>query len=99
MPAYLVRLIANKDLVGFYYADEIDELCEFVDECIDVSKCEYAELSAGGIFWPGRAVAIPIHETDDSGEPSIPWSAATLTESWIPALYADGEVWLPLEAN
>ena len=33
MPAYLVRTIDEHDLVGFFYAEEMDDLIVAVDEC------------------------------------------------------------------
>jgi hypothetical protein len=43
MPAYLVRLIQNRDVVGFFAADDFDDLVIIVDECTDVAACEYVE--------------------------------------------------------
>ena len=48
MPAYLVRLIKNRDMVGFFVSDDFDELVTAVDECTDVPACEYVELPSGG---------------------------------------------------
>jgi hypothetical protein len=44
VPAYLVRLVKDWDLVGFFAADDIDDLVDAVDECTDVDACEYVEL-------------------------------------------------------
>jgi hypothetical protein len=40
MPAYLVRLRANRDLVGIFVADDPEELEFVVYECTDVEACE-----------------------------------------------------------
>jgi hypothetical protein len=50
MPAYLVRLIQNRDVVGFFAADDFDDLIVAVDECTDVPACEYVELPPGGMM-------------------------------------------------
>jgi hypothetical protein len=44
VPAYLVRLIKNRGIVGIFVADDIEELAQVVDECTDVPYCEYLEL-------------------------------------------------------
>ena len=41
MPAYLVRTIDEHDIVGFFAADEMDDLLVAVDECTDPADCEY----------------------------------------------------------
>jgi ferredoxin-like protein FixX len=51
MSAYLVRLIQNRDIVGFFAADDFDDLVIAVDECTEVSACEFVELPPGGIMW------------------------------------------------
>ena len=60
MPAYLVRLIKNRDIVGIFVADELEELVEAVDGCTDIDACEFAELPLGGIMWTGPAIAVPV---------------------------------------
>lgn len=49
MPAYLVRLADTRDLVGFFFAEEVDQLEMIIDECTDVPDCEYVELPEGGM--------------------------------------------------
>lgn len=49
MPAYLVRTIDEHDIVGFFVADEMEDLLIAVDECTDPADCEYVELPVGGI--------------------------------------------------
>jgi hypothetical protein len=93
MPAYLVRLADTRDLVGFFFAEEVDQLEMIVDECTDVPDCEYVELPEGGIMWESPAIPVPIEIDKDSeqadGEdiPEMPWSSASLTESWWSVLY------------
>jgi hypothetical protein len=60
MSAYLVRLIQNRDIVGFFAADGFDDLVIAVDECTEVSACEFVELPPGGIVWTSPAVPVPI---------------------------------------
>jgi hypothetical protein len=93
MPAYLVRLCDTRDLVGFFFAEDADELELIVDECTDVPDCEYVELPLGGIMWTSPAIDIPFEvdkDSDDADEndiPEVPWSGASLSESWWSVLY------------
>ena len=43
MPAYLVRTIDEHDIVGFFVADEMEDLLIAV-ECTEPDDCEYVEL-------------------------------------------------------
>jgi hypothetical protein len=89
MPAYLVRVIHTNDLVGFFVADEPDDLLLIIDECVDPSLCEYSELPPGGIYWESRSVPVPIEwETEDPTEPDpMPWAEASLSGSWEGRIY------------
>lgn len=49
MPAYLVRLIDTRDLVGFYFAEEAADLITIIDECTEVADCETSSRTSGGI--------------------------------------------------
>jgi hypothetical protein len=42
MGAYLVRTIDDHDIVGFVFADDMDDL--LTDECTEPDDCEYVEL-------------------------------------------------------
>lgn len=59
MPAYLVRIIDTRDLVGIFIVDDEDDPEFVMDECTDAPGCEYVETPAGGIVWasPGQAGA------------------------------------------
>jgi hypothetical protein len=35
MPAYLVRIINTRDIVGFFFADDLDDLLTTIDECTE----------------------------------------------------------------
>jgi hypothetical protein len=93
MPAYLVRLVDTRDLVGFFFAQDADDLQVIVDECTDVPDCEYVELPEGGIMWESPAIDVPIEidrhriEVDENDLPDVPWSGASLSESWWSVLY------------
>ena len=54
MPAYLVRTIEEHDIVGFFVADEADDLLVVIDECLDAADCGYMELPNGGIMRTSR---------------------------------------------
>jgi hypothetical protein len=102
MPAYLVRIIDTRDLVGFFYAEDEDELEFVADECTETADCEYVELPVGGIMWESPAIDVPIEKSADSPEddendiPELPWSGAALTDSWFSVIYGltDGQ-WTP----
>ena len=104
MTGYLVRLTKNRDLVGVFVADDLDELIDSVDECTDVSACEYIEMPPGGIMWTSPAVPVPLSrgEPDDEKSPlqEVPWSAAQLSETWFDVLYGytEGE-WIPFDPD
>ncbi|WOH57844.1 hypothetical protein [Bradyrhizobium sp. BWC-3-1] len=90
MPAYLVRLIKNQDIVGFFSAADLEELAEAVDECTDVPYCEYLELPSGGIMWTSPATALPLKRgNEDEGKEAeqIPWVSAELSEGWWDGVY------------
>jgi hypothetical protein len=87
MPAYLVRLIETRDLVGIFVADDKDQVQLTVDECTDVPDCEYIELPDGGVMWESPAVRVPLDTAakgDDDTAPTqdLPWARASLTEQW-----------------
>jgi hypothetical protein len=90
MPAYLVRTIDEHDIVGFFVADEMEDLLITIDECLDASDCEYIELPAGGIMWSSPAIAIPLNPGDDANATeaeTLPWAKAELSESWWSVVY------------
>jgi hypothetical protein len=97
MPAYLVRTIDEHDLVGFFVAEEMENLMIAVDECLDPADCEYAELPAGGIMWTSPAIAVPVESgEDENGEdeiPDIPWAKANLTDLWWNVVYGSDDEW------
>ncbi|MBH5397150.1 hypothetical protein HZZ13_05000 [Bradyrhizobium sp. CNPSo 4010] len=100
MPAYLVRIIETRDLVGIFVADDEDDLELVVDECTDVPYCEYVELPPGGVMWERPAKPVPLDPGDpeDGASPieEFPWSGASLTEAWWFIAYGRDEVeWMP----
>jgi hypothetical protein len=105
MPAYLVRLIKNRDLVGFFAANDFIEFAEAVDECTDIDACEFIELPPGGIMWTGPAIGVPLKRANPDGEdsqfPDFPWETATLTEWWFDVVYGydTDEKWTPFVPN
>lgn len=104
MPAYLVRIIETRDLVGIFVADDEDDLEIVVDECTDVPECEYAELPGGGVMWESPAKPVPLDpgdpEDDTSPVEEFPWAGASLTEAWWFVVYGRAEVeWTPFEAD
>lgn len=101
MPAFLVRTKDTCDLVGFFSADDEDDLIDLVDECTEPEYCQYLELPSGGVYWDSPAVAVPIGPSDDDEtEEKIAWNKADLTDFWAEAVYgiSDGE-WLEFYAH
>lgn len=102
MPAYLVRIIKTRDLVGIFVADDEDDLAFVMDECTDAPGCEYVELPAGGIMWESPAKPVPLDAGDPEDEESpveeFPWTGASLTERWWYIAYGMEDVeWTPFE--
>ncbi len=96
MPAYLVRLIKNRDVVGFFAAEDLDDLVVAVDECTDVAACEYVEMPPGGIMWTSPAIPVPVDVGDDEDVEieKIPWAKAELSEMWWNVVYGfTDETW------
>lgn len=103
MPAYLVRIIKNQDIVGFFSADDLEELAEAVDECTDAPYCEYLELPSGGILWTSPATALPLNRgNEDEGREAerLPWASAELSETWWDGVYGYREEdWIPFDPD
>jgi hypothetical protein len=93
MAVYLVRTIDDHDLVGIFNAPNLEELALAVDECLNTDDCEYQRMGTGGIMWTSPAVPIPVpydaDAADDSDEADIPWSGASLSDSWWGSFYED----------
>jgi hypothetical protein len=103
MPAFLVRVIDTRDLVGFFFANGLEELAIIIDEAIDPDDCEYIRIGSGGIMWSGPAIAVPItwpdeDDHDSLGDPDpLPWSGASVSEEWWDYVYrATDARWRPV---
>jgi hypothetical protein len=102
MPAYLVRLIQNRDIVGFFAADEFEDLLMAVDECTNAGACEYIELPAGGIMWTSPAISIPVNLGDDEEVDieKLPWANAELSDLWWSVVYGcTDEEWIRFDPD
>jgi hypothetical protein len=101
MPAYLVRTIDDHDIVGFFVADEMDDLLIAVDECTEPEDCEYVELPAGGILWSSPAIAVPfdpgdVEDKNADDDQELPWAKAELSETWWNVVYGySDDKWTP----
>ncbi|MBR0975109.1 MULTISPECIES: hypothetical protein [Bradyrhizobium] len=91
MPAYLVRSIDTHQIVGFFFADHPRGLALLVQDWTDGDLCEYVQLPGGGIVWAGSAVPVPmdpgIEDDADWNMPELPFTSATLSETWLNVLY------------
>jgi hypothetical protein len=100
MKAYIARLKADqsrpREVVGFFFAEDMGQLYPLIDECCDVQCCEVMELGPGGIFWNDAVdYVVPIEPSEDAlGLPG----GATMTESWMASLCSEGQ-WLPLASD
>jgi hypothetical protein len=102
MPAYLVRLIQNRDMVGFFAADEFEDLLMAVDECTNAGACEYMELPAGGIMWTSPAISVPVNLGDDEEADieNLPWANAELSDLWWSVVYGcTDEEWIRFDPD
>jgi hypothetical protein len=105
MPAYLVRIIETRDLVGIFVADDEEAVQSVVDECTDVLACEYLELPDGGVMWETPAVPVPLvtaekGDNEDAEIAELPWSKASLTERWWNFVHGfEGEEWTPFDPD
>jgi hypothetical protein len=102
MPAYLVRLKKNSELVGLFVSPSDNMLWEFVDECCDPLECEFTKLPPGGIYLPGAgAPKLPTSIEYPVDGPEIPdWLAgAVVSELWLDVFYSEehGPIWQPIE--
>lgn len=73
--------------MGIFAARDVAHLCEFIDLCCDAYDCEYTELRAGGIYWPGFM--------DRRIPTKVDWDAVPNDYSLLPpeAMLTDGEWW------
>ena len=104
MPAFLVRIIKTRDLVGIFVADDELSLEMAVDECTDTLGCEYTELPDGGIMWESPAKPVPLDvgdpEDDESPPEEFPWGGASLSERWWSIAYGFEDVqWEPFDPD
>jgi hypothetical protein len=75
-----------RDLVGIFYASNPKALAEMVDECCDVSACEYATLPTGGFYMSAKAVPVPYGAPGDDEEVNF-FPKAQFTDSWWPIFF------------
>lgn len=89
MANYLVRLIENKEIVGFFSAGSDHELFWLVDECTDPWGCERQKLVGGwGVIWPApKAFKVPLKNLDAE----VKLNKAQLTEGATTLLLDEGK--------
>lgn len=92
MNAYLVRLKSDqtspRELVGLFFAEELDDLWPMIDECTDVQSCEVKLLPAGGIYWDcAFDYVVPLVESENA--PDLP-GGANFSEGWADAFCSEG---------
>ena len=91
MNAYLVRVADTRELVGFYFSENEIALSYLVDEIIDPTICECAEIEAGGVCWEGVGPSVPDKRR------IAPLPEPSLTEGWAELIDRDNDLlWLPV---
>jgi hypothetical protein len=69
MMFFAVRLIKDKQAVGFFVAEDDDQLREMVDEVAPTYLCEFQELGAGGFIWEEPCPPLNVEfEVSEDGE-------------------------------
>jgi hypothetical protein len=103
MSGYLVRLIKSRDMVGFFAADDVDDVEIAVEECTDPFACEYVELPPGGIMWTSPAVPVPFdlsNRVEGTEIEGLPGEKAELSEMWWGVVYGYTDVdWTPFDPD
>jgi hypothetical protein len=103
MSGYLVRLIKSRDIVGFFAADDVDDVEIAVGECTDPFACEYVELPPGGIMWTSPAVPVPFdlsNHVEGTEIEELPWEKAELSEMWWGVVYGyTDDDWTPFDPD
>lgn len=62
---YLVRMAKDKELLGVFWADNIDELAIVIDcEIVDPALCEIKKIKNGGFYWGPIDVKCPVGSLD-----------------------------------
>lgn len=99
MPNYLVRVRDSHEIVGIFGVPDSEELLFWIDEVCDPSDCEWAEIGAGSVIYPGEgAMKIPAHEHDWEHEkrpPLVALGAHDLGGFWMAALIDEDLEWTP----
>ena len=96
MPAYLVRLAKNQELVGLFVSPDDQELAEYVDECCDPYSCEFAELPPGSFYFPeAGAPTVPTIISDEAHDDEFPdwFTGGVISELWHDHFYKEWTEW------
>lgn len=100
MATFIVRVRDNREAVGIFSAEDLDELLDLVDEVTDAPNCEYAEIESGGVVWLRKAAALPLSVDWEEAQPPVLQliGAPEVTEAWFFALNDDDLDYEPLVA-
>lgn len=90
MTAYIARFNEEqqrpRELIGFFFADDRNQLYNMIDECCDVDCCEVMALGPGGIYWDSSVeFVVPYPGEISEAAPGLP-NNASVTDSWTPVL-------------
>jgi len=77
------------DVVGVFVAGSLELLAEMVDECCDVSDCEYVQLPAGGFYMPSKAAPAPFGPPPDDDVEFFP--TPVFLPAWSDIFFGPGE--------
>jgi hypothetical protein len=92
MPSYLVRIRENREGVGFFAVEDLDDLLVCVDEVLDPATCEYAEIGSGSVVWEGGAMRVPAPDFDWDNERRsmlVIVGTPSLGGNWVNALMSN----------
>lgn len=71
MTTFVVRVRASREAIGIFSADDLEQLCDFVDEVTDAPDCEYAVIRNGGVIWPAKAGVLPVSADWEQEQPPL----------------------------
>ena len=97
---YLVRVRGDREAVGFFAVENLDDLAYWVDEVCDPSICEYAEIVSGSVIWrdAARKVPVPDHDWDREKRPVLNVIGKhDLGGMWAMAIHDDDLEFTPLD--
>lgn len=103
MTPYLVRVIYDRMIVGFFCVKDRRDLHYWVVSVTDLAEREYRTLKSGGVVWEGASPIIPPDQGDtnekrDDDAVSRAMASASLAKSWGVEFCNRDAKWKPMGA-